>query len=138
MRNRACRINIQVIYFSFYTYFKLLVSEREGKLVMNDISNLNGKFVKYDHLHSVNIYFYDFGGVYNLDMVLAKDLSDIYSEKIKIRFFNITNLCLNDVGNRLTQFEDLYIEKKLDGWDGVKYNLKQIDEDRILFKFFNF
>ncbi|WP_281835492.1 hypothetical protein [Acinetobacter calcoaceticus] len=105
---------------------------------MNDISNLNGKFVKYDHLHSVNIYFYDFGGVYNLDMVLAKDLSDIYSEKIKIRFFNITNLCLNDVGNRLTQFEDLYIEKKLDGWDGVKYNLKQIDEDRILFKFFNF
>lgn len=134
MRNHACRINIQVI----YACFKILVNKKEEKLVMSDINNLNGKFVKYDHLHSVNIYFDYFGGVYNLDMVLAKDLSDIYSEKIKIRFFNITNLCLNDVGNRLTQFEDLYIEKNLDGWDGVKYNLKQIDEDRILFKFFNF
>lgn len=57
---------------------------------------------------------------------------------MKIRFFNITNLCLNDVGNRLTQFESLYIEKNLDGRDGVKYNLKQIEEDRILFEFFNF
>jgi len=57
---------------------------------------------------------------------------------MKIRFFNITNLCLNDVGNRLTQFESLYIEKNLDGCDGVKYNLKQIEEDRILFEFFNF
>ncbi|ELA8894229.1 hypothetical protein QWS00_003956, partial [Acinetobacter baumannii] len=57
---------------------------------MCDIDNLNGKFVKYDQLCSINVYFDDFGGVYNLDMVLAKDLSDIYSEKIKIRFFNIT------------------------------------------------
>ncbi|EMX6357782.1 hypothetical protein ACVG74_003548, partial [Acinetobacter baumannii] len=71
---------------------------------MCDIDNLNGKFVKYDQLCSINVYFDDFGGVYNLDMVLAKDLSDIYSEKIKIRFFNITNLYLNDVGNRFTQF----------------------------------
>lgn len=42
MRNHACRINIRVI------YFKILVNEREGKLVMSDISNLNGKFVEYD------------------------------------------------------------------------------------------
>ncbi|WP_252719526.1 hypothetical protein [Acinetobacter baumannii] len=48
---------------------------------MCDIDNLNGKFVKYDQLYSINIYFDDFDGVYNLDMVLAKDLSDIYSEK---------------------------------------------------------
>ncbi|KJH65002.1 hypothetical protein [Acinetobacter calcoaceticus] len=81
------------------------------------------------------MYFDDSGGVYNLDIVLAKDLSNIYSGKIKIRFFNITNLYLNDVGNRFTQFEDLYIEKNLDGWDGVKYNLKQIDEKSILFDF---
>ncbi|WP_074162263.1 hypothetical protein [Acinetobacter baumannii] len=105
---------------------------------MCDIDNLNGKFVKYDQLYSINIYLDYFDGVYNLDMVLAKDLSDIYSEKIKIRFFNITNLCLNDVGNRFTQFCRMYIEKNLDGWDGVKYNLNQLEEDRILFKFFNF
>lgn len=48
---------------------------------MNDISNLNGKFIEYDYLHSINMYFDDFGESYNLDMVLAKDLSDIYSEK---------------------------------------------------------
>ncbi|MDC4296520.1 hypothetical protein NQ633_13565 [Acinetobacter baumannii] len=105
---------------------------------MNNISNLNGKFIKYDHLYSVNMYFDDFRGIYNLDMVLAKDLTDIYSEKIKIRFFNITNLYLNDVGNRFTQFCNLYIEKNLDGWDSVKYNLNQLEDDRILFKFFNF
>ncbi|WP_154018997.1 hypothetical protein [Acinetobacter baumannii] len=51
---------------------------------MCDIDNLNGKFVKYDQLCSINVYFDDFGGVYNLDMVLAKDLSDIYSEKIDL------------------------------------------------------
>lgn len=134
MRNHACQINIQVI----YACLKILVNKREGELVVGDVNNLNGKFFEYDHVHSINMYFDDFGGVYNLDMVLDKDLSDIYSEKIKIRFFNITNLYLNDVGNRFTQFEDLYIEKSLDGWDGVKYNLKQIDEDRVFFKFFNF
>lgn len=105
---------------------------------MSDINNLNGKFVEYDHLHSINMYFDDFGESYNLDMVLAKDLSDIYSEKIKIRFFNITNLYLNDVGNRFTQFCSMYIENNLDGWDGVKYNLNQLEDDRVLFKFFNF
>ncbi|CAI3103816.1 hypothetical protein MWMV2_MWMV2_00863 [Acinetobacter oleivorans] len=105
---------------------------------MSDVDNLNRKFVGYDHVHSINMYFDDFVGAYNLDMVLAKDLSDIYSEKIKIRFFNITNLYLNDVGNRFTQFCRMYIEKNLDGWDGVKYNLNQLEDDRILFKFFNF
>ncbi|EPP0560526.1 hypothetical protein ACULUJ_003571, partial [Acinetobacter baumannii] len=117
---------------------KILINEREENLAMCDIDNLNGKFVKYDQLCSINVYFDDFGGVYNLDMVLAKDLSDIYSEKIKIRFFNITNLYLNDVGNRFTQFCRIYIEKNLDGWDGVKYNLNQLEDDGILFKFFNF
>ncbi|AUM29023.1 hypothetical protein [Acinetobacter pittii] len=105
---------------------------------MSDVDNLNRKFVGYDNVHSINMYFDDFVGAYNLDMVLAKDLSDIYSEKIKIRFFNITNLYLNDVGNRFTQFCRMYIEKNLDGWDGVKYNLNQLEDDRILFKFFNF
>jgi len=127
-----------VIYVSFYACFKILVNKKEEKLVMSDINNLNGKFVEYDHLYSINMYFDDFGGVYNLDMVLAKDLSDIYSEKIKIRFFNITNLYLNDVGNRFTQFCSMYIENNLDGWDGVKYNLNQLEDDRVLFKFFNF
>lgn len=134
MRNHACRISTQVI----YACFKILVNKREGELVMSDVDNLNRKFVGYDHVHSINMYFDDFDGAYNLDMVLAKDLSDIYSEKIKIRFFNITNLHLNDVGNRFTQFCRMYIEKNLDGWDGVKYNLNQLEDDRILFKFFNF
>lgn len=86
MRNHACQISTQVI----YACFKILVNKREGG-VMSDIDNLNRKFVGYDHVHSINMYFDDFDGAYNLDMVLAKDLSDIYSEKIKIRFFNITN-----------------------------------------------
>lgn len=134
MRNHACQINTQVI----YACFKILVNKREGELVMSDVDNLNRKFVGYDNVHSINMYFDDFVGAYHLDMVLAKDLSDIYSEKIKIRFFNITNLYLNDVGNRFTQFCRMYIEKNLDGWDGVKYNLNQLEDDRILFKFFNF
>ncbi len=134
MRNHACQISTQVI----YACFKILVNKREGELVMSDVDNLNRKFVGYDNVHSINMYFDDFDGAYNLDMVLAKDLSDIYSEKIKIRFFNITNLYLNDVGNRFTQFCRMYIEKNLDGWDGVKYNLNQLEDDRILFKFFNF
>lgn len=134
MRNHACQISTQVI----YACFKILVNKREGELVMSDVDNLNRKFVGYDNVHSINMYFDDFVGAYNLDMVLAKDLSDIYSEKIKIRFFNITNLYLNDVGNRFTQFCRMYIEKNLDGWDGVKYNLNQLEDDRILFKFFNF
>ena len=134
MRNHACQISTQVI----YACFKILVNRREGELVMSDVDNLNRKFVGYDNVHSINMYFDDFDGAYNLDMVLAKDLSDIYSEKIKIRFFNITNLYLNDVGNRFTQFCRMYIEKNLDGWDGVKYNLNQLEDDRILFKFFNF
>lgn len=134
MRNHACQISTQVI----YACFKILVNKREGELVMGDVDNLNRKFVGYDNVHSINMYFDDFVGAYNLDMVLAKDLSDIYSEKIKIRFFNITNLYLNDVGNRFTQFCRMYIEKNLDGWDGVKYNLNQLEDDRILFKFFNF
>lgn len=134
MRNHACQISTQVI----YACFKILVNKREGELVMSDVDNLNRKFVGYDHVHSINMYFDDFVRAYNLDMVLAKDLSDIYSEKIKIRFFNITNLYLNDVGNRFTQFCRMYIEKNLDGWDGVKYNLNQLEDDRILFKFFNF
>jgi len=121
-----------------YACFKILVNKREGELVMSDVDNLNRKFVGYDNVHSINMYFDDFVGAYHLDMVLAKDLSDIYSEKIKIRFFNITNLYLNDVGNRFTQFCRMYIEKNLDGWDGVKYNLNQLEDDRILFKFFNF
>lgn len=134
MRNHACQISTQVI----YACFKILVNKREGELVMSDVDNLNRKFVGYDNVHSINMYFDDFVGAYHLDMVLAKDLSDIYSEKIKIRFFNITNLYLNDVGNRFTQFCRMYIEKNLDGWDGVKYNLNQLEDDRILFKFFNF
>ncbi len=134
MRNHACQISTQVI----YACFKILVNKREGELVMSDVDNLNRKFVGYDNVHSINMYFDDFVGACNLDMVLAKDLSDIYSEKIKIRFFNITNLYLNDVGNRFTQFCRMYIEKNLDGWDGVKYNLNQLEDDRILFKFFNF
>ncbi|WP_266097167.1 hypothetical protein [Acinetobacter pittii] len=44
---------------------------------MSDVDNLNRKFVGYDNVHSINMYFDDFVGAYNLDMVLAKDLSDI-------------------------------------------------------------
>ncbi|HEN9694296.1 TPA: hypothetical protein U9J56_003553 [Acinetobacter baumannii] len=105
---------------------------------MTNTNELNGKFVKYNNLYSISLFFDDFSGNYNLDMVLAKDLSDMYSEKIKIRFFNIFNLYLNDFGNRFTQLVYLNIEKNLDGWDGVKYNLTQIEDEKILFKFYSF
>ncbi len=101
---------------------------------MLDIDQLNQKFLSYNHVVECLLKYDEINAYYNLELILAVDLFKQTIPSLKIRFVNITNLEMRNFGNKFTQFVDLHIEKNHDGWDDVKYNVFQIEEENISFK----
>lgn len=83
---------------------------------------------------SIDIKFNDFK--YDLELVLSADESG--SDAVSLVFHDVSALELNGFGGGLTQFMHLEAFRVDNGLDRIRYEMRDVDDDKISFKFFTF
>ncbi|WDH55372.1 hypothetical protein PUP75_11465 [Pseudomonas chlororaphis] len=73
---------------------------------------------------------------YDLALKMSVDESDL--DAVTILFQDVSALHLNGFGGGLTQFMDLTVTRINDGLDRVRYELRDIRDEKISFSFFTF
>ncbi|AUG42038.1 MULTISPECIES: hypothetical protein [Pseudomonas] len=74
---------------------------------------------------------------YNLLLTLAE--SESYdSKKIKVCFYDVSSLSVKEFGGGLTQFMHLKISKTNSGFDRARYELSEMEDEKIYCLFFGF
>ncbi|WP_236708874.1 MULTISPECIES: hypothetical protein [unclassified Pseudomonas] len=83
---------------------------------------------------SIDIKFNDFK--YDLELVLSADESG--SDAVSLVFHDVSALEVNGFGGGLTQFMHLEAFRVDNGLDRIRYEMRDVDDDKISFKFFTF
>ncbi|AZC52264.1 hypothetical protein C4K35_4695 [Pseudomonas chlororaphis subsp. piscium] len=101
---------------------------------MDRVGQLNELLREHCCVISVGIEFQAFK--YDLTLKMSADESDL--DTVTILFQDVSVLQLNGFGGGLTQFMDLKVTRINDGLDRVRYELRDIGDEKISFSFFTF
>ncbi|MBF7699058.1 hypothetical protein [Acinetobacter pollinis] len=101
---------------------------------VNEIQNLITEFA---HIFSFTIEYDEIERFYNLKLRLCKDLFDIKQPFLIVNFIGVTNLNLSDFDSQFNQILGLVIEDNINGWERVKYDVHQIEDDNLSFRCFD-
>ena len=102
---------------------------------MLSLNEVNNKLSYFDQVEIFNIEYDNINTCYNLTLVFSKDLFDVSSQRLSITFFYVSCLNLQDsFQSNFQQFMSLIIEKDNNKWDNVNYDIRQIEEDNLMFK----
>lgn len=100
-----------------------------------DISRLNELFFEHNCVASMNLEMMDFK--YNLTLTMSSS-KDPETEGVTAVFHDVSALNLNAFGGGLTQFMDLVVTRIDNGLDRIRYELKDVEEEKISFFFSTF
>jgi len=112
------------------TSFPSLVHKKMDKL-----SRLNSLLIQHNAVVSLNIEIQDFK--YNLALTMSS-LDDAAENTITINFQDVSALNLSGFGGGLTQFMELVVTRIDRGLDRIRYELRDIEDEKISFYFFTF
>jgi hypothetical protein len=112
------------------TSFPSLVHKKMDKL-----SRLNSLLIQHNAVVSLNIEIQDFK--YNLALTMSS-LDDAAENTITINFQDVSALNLSGFGGGLTQFMELVVTRIDRGLDRVRYELRDVEDEKISFYFFTF
>ncbi|KQM46473.1 hypothetical protein ASE80_17105 [Pseudomonas sp. Leaf15] len=101
---------------------------------MDRLDRLNDLLREQDCVMSIDIKFNDFK--YDLELVLSADESG--SDAVSLVFHDVSALEVNGFGGGLTQFMHLEAFRVDNGLDRIRYEMRDVDDDKISFKFFTF
>lgn len=101
---------------------------------MDRLDRLNDLLREHDCVMSINIKFDDFK--YDLVLVISANGSDL--DAVTLIFHDISALDLSEFGGGLTQFMRLEASRVDNGLDRVRYEMRDVGDDKISFKFFTF
>lgn len=99
---------------------------------MDRLDRLNDLLREQNCVMSIDIKFNDFK--YDLELVLSADESG--SDAVSLIFHDVSALELNGFGGGLTQFMHLEAFRVDNGLDRIRYEMRDVDDDKISFKFF--
>ena len=97
-----------------------------------DISRLNELFFEHNCVASMNLEMMDFK--YNLTLTMSSS-KDPETEGVTAVFHDVSALNLNAFGGGLTQFMDLVVTRIDNGLDRIRYELRDVEEEKISFYF---
>ncbi|NWE19906.1 hypothetical protein [Pseudomonas sp. P7548] len=101
---------------------------------MGKLDHLNDLLREHDCVMSIDIKFDD--SKYDLRLKLSVDESGL--DAVTLTFHDISALDLNGFGGGLTQFMHLEASRVEDGLDRVRYEIRDLSDEKISFKFFTF
>ncbi|CAI8805018.1 MULTISPECIES: hypothetical protein [Pseudomonas] len=102
---------------------------------MDKLSRLNSLLIQHNAVVSLNIEIQDFK--YNLALTMSS-LDDAAESAITINFQDVSALDLSGFGGGLTQFMELVVTRIDRGLDRIRYELKDVEDEKISFYFFTF
>lgn len=102
---------------------------------MCSLSRLNELFFEHNCVASMKLEMVDFK--YNLTLTMSSS-EDPETEGVTAVFHDVSTLNLSSFGGGLTQFMDLVVTGIDDGLDRIRYELRDIENEKISFYFSTF
>jgi hypothetical protein len=100
-----------------------------------ELSRLNKLFFENNCVASMRLEMVDFK--YNLTLTMAS-ADDPETEGLTAVFHDVSALKLSGFGGGITQFMDLVVTRINGGLDRIRYELRDIENEKISFFFFTF
>lgn len=101
---------------------------------MDKLDRLNDLLREQDCVMSIDIKFNDFK--YDLELVLSANESGL--DAVSLIFHDVSALELNGFGGGLTQFMHLEAFRVDNGLDRIRYEMRDVNDEKISFNFFTF
>ncbi|WP_248741787.1 MULTISPECIES: hypothetical protein [unclassified Pseudomonas] len=102
---------------------------------MDGVSRLNELLLEHNCVVSMNVEMQDYK--YSLALTMSSS-DDPETGAVTVNFQDVSTLNLSGFGGGLTQFMDLVVTRIDDGLDRIRYELRDIEDEKISFYFFNF
>ena len=102
---------------------------------MCSLSRLNELFFEHNCVASMKLEMVDFK--YDVTLTMSSS-EDPETEGVTAVFHDVSALNLSSFGGGLTQFMDLVVTRIDDGLDRIRYELRDIEDEKISFYFFTF
>ena len=100
-----------------------------------ELSRLNELFFENNCVASMKLEMVDFK--YNLTLTVSSS-DDPETERLTAVFHDVSALKLSGFGGGLTQFMDLVVSRIDEGLDRIRYELRDVENEKISFYFFTF
>jgi len=100
-----------------------------------DLSRLNELFFENNCVAAMKLEMVDFK--YNLMLTMSSS-KEPEEEGVTTVFYDVSSLNLCGLGGGLTQFMDLVVTRIDRGLDRIRYELRDIEDEKISFYFFTF
>ena len=102
---------------------------------MDSVSRLNELLIEHNCVVSMSIEMQDFK--YNLALTMSSS-DDAELGAVTVNFQDVSALNLSGFGGGLTQFMDLIVSRVDSGLDRIRYELRDVEDEKISFYFFTF
>lgn len=102
---------------------------------MDGVSRLNELLLEHNCVVSMSVEMQDFK--YGLALTMSSS-DDPETGAVTVNFQDVSTLNLSGFGGGLTQFMDLVVARIDDGLDRIRYELRDIENEKISFYFFTF
>ncbi|WP_277761510.1 hypothetical protein [Pseudomonas sp. A34-9] len=100
-----------------------------------ELFRLNELFFDHNCVAAMNLEMVDFK--YNLSLTMSSS-EDPETKGVTAVFHDVSSLNLSGFGGGLTQFMDLVVTRIDRGLDRIRYELRDIEDEKISFYFFTF
>ncbi|UUT22166.1 hypothetical protein [Pseudomonas sp. T8] len=104
-------------------------------LEMDSLSRLNEILIEHNCVVSMSIEMQGFK--YNLALTMSSS-DDAELGAVTVNFQDVSALNLSGFGGGLTQFMDLVVSRVDSGLDRIRYELRDVEDEKISFYFFTF
>jgi len=102
---------------------------------MNSLNAVNELLIGHSCVVSIRLELNDLK--YDLALTLAES-EDSESERMEIHFYDVSALEIKDFGGGLTQLMHLKISPINSGLDRIRYEIRDLEGEKISFQFFKF
>lgn len=104
---------------------------------MISVLELNELLVAHNCLHSISIHLSEDGMAYDLFLSVSA-FGKAGADVICIRFIDVSQCMFRDFGGGLTQLMHMSVNKLDDGLDRVRYQLRELEDEKLSFYFSSF
>ncbi|MDC7818942.1 MULTISPECIES: hypothetical protein [unclassified Pseudomonas] len=104
---------------------------------MSTVSQLNELLVAHNCLRAIEIQLSEDGGAYDLSLSISVS-EKAGADVVRIRYFDISHFTSRDIGGGLTQLMHMSVSQLDSGFDRMRYQLVDLEDNKLSFCFSSF
>ncbi|MCL9659005.1 hypothetical protein L2088_30345 [Pseudomonas protegens] len=104
---------------------------------MSTVSQLNELLVDHNCLRAIEIQLNEDGMAYDLSLSISGS-EKAGADVVRIRFIDISHFSSRDIGGGLTQLMHMSVSKLDSGFDRMRYQLVDLEDNKLSFYFSSF